>query len=297
MRKLIYFIRRALRNMRQTPVLCGASIGTVTVSLVIMAFFALVVLNVQNLTLHWSQEIQVVAYLEEVPAERVLREWTGAIEKYPEVAAVRFISRTEAFERFRQRLARDADLLTGLDESILPASLEISLRDEHRNQAGVQSLVQRLKANPSLADLRFGQEWLEKFESFVRLLRAAGAALGGFLLFAALFIISNTIRLTLYARRDELEVMSLVGGTPFFIKAPFLLEGALQGALGGSLALGASYLAYLLFFRDGLSALLLVSGVEQVFFLPLVHQLLLIAAGTMRGVFGSLFSLRRFVRI
>ena len=294
---MIYFVRRALRNMRQTPVLCSAAIGTVTVALAILAFFALVVVNIQNLTAYWSEEIQVVAYLEAPPGEEVLREWIGDIEGYPEVQAVSFVSRQDAFERFRQRLGRDADLLAGLEPTILPASLEITLREPHRNRPGVDSLVQRLATNSSLSDLRFGQEWLERFESFVRLLRLAGAVLGGFLLFAALFIVSNTIRLTLYARRDELEVMSLVGATPFFIKAPFLLEGALQGAIGGCLALGGTYLLFALFLQDGFSALLLVSGVEEILFLPPSHQWLLLAAGVFLGFFGSLFSLRRFVRI
>jgi cell division transport system permease protein len=148
-----------------------------------------------------------------------------------------------------------------------------------------------------LSDLRYGQEWLERFESFVSLLRLAGAILGGFLLFAALFIVANTIKLTLYARRDELEIMALVGATPMFIKSPFLLEGALQGALGGGLAVAGAYALFQLFLQQGLNSLLLASGVERVTFLPLSWQLLLIAAGVLLGLAGSLLSLRKLVRI
>lgn len=288
---------RALRNMRQSPFLCGAAVGTVAVSLTILAFFALVVLNVQKLTAHWSKEVQVVAYLDELPREGQLQGWMADIRSQPEVAGVTFVSRQEAFQRFKKRLARDADLLDGLDPEILPASLEISLKEEHRSRQGVAAVVARLEQNRALSDLRYGQDWLERFESFVVLLRLAGAILGGFLLFATLFIVANTIKLTLYARRDELEIMTLVGGTPLFIKMPFLLEGALQGALGGGLALGGAYLLFRIFIRKGLTALLPLSGLDGVAFLPASYQVLLIAAGALLGLVGSLVSLRKLVRI
>ena len=117
------------------------------------------------------------------------------------------------------------------------------------------------------------------------------------LLFAALFIVSNTIKLTLYARRDELEIMALVGGTSLFIKAPFLFEGALQGALGGGAALFGSFLLFRVFLQEGLEAVLFASGIEGIVFLPPSFQLILLASGTVLGFLGSLFSLRKLVRI
>lgn len=288
---------RALRNMRQSPFLCAAAIGTVAVALAILAFFALIVLNVQNLTGQWSKEVQVVAYLDILPEERRLLAWMDDIRHLGEVADVTFVSRQEAFDRFKKRLTRDADLLDGLDPGILPASLEISLREQYRNSQGVDAVVSSLQENQALSDLRYGQDWLERFESFLTLLRLAGAILGGFLLFAALFIVANTIKLTLYARRDELEIMTLVGGTPIFIKMPFLLEGALQGAVGGVLALGGAYMLFQFFVRSSLSALLPFTGLEGIFFLPVSWRLLVIAAGTLLGFAGSLISLRKLVRI
>lgn len=292
-----YFIRRALRNMRQSPVLCSAAVGTVAVALIILAFFAIIVLNVQKLTRHWSEDVQVVAYIDTLPDERLLQQWLSDIQSFPEAANVEFVSHAEALKRFKKRLGDDADLLEGVDPDILPASFEITLKEDSRNHEGVSAVVSRLRQNSGLSDLRYGQEWLERFESFVALLRLAGAILGGFLLFAALFIVSNTIRLTLYARRDELEIMALVGATPIFIKSPFLFEGALQGALGGALAVAGAYALFQLFLQQGLSSVLLASGVDRVTFLPLSWQLLLIAAGLLLGLAGSLLSLRKLVRI
>lgn len=292
-----FFVLRALRNMRQSPMLCSAAVGTVAVALTILAFFAIVVLNVQKLTRHWSEDVQVVAFIDTIPEERILQQWMADIRGLPEVEKVDFVSRAEALKRFKKRLADDADLLEGVAPDILPASFEITLNEESRNRVGVSALVSRLRHNTGLSDLRYGQEWLERFESFVSLLRFAGAILGGFLLFAALFIVANTIKLTLYARRDELEIMALVGATPIFIKSPFLLEGALQGALGGGLAVAGAYALFQLFLQQGLNSLLLASGVERVTFLPLSWQLLLIAAGVLLGFAGSLLSLRKLVRI
>jgi cell division transport system permease protein len=295
--RLAYFVRRALRNMRQSPLLCAAAVGTVAVALTLLAFFAIIVLNVQQLTRQWSEQVQVVAYIETVPDARRLQSWIDDVRRLPDVSSVTYVSRQQALERFRQRLGADADLLTGVEADILPASLEIALRETSRNRQGVEAVVGQLRRNPAFSDLRYGQEWLERFESFVAMLRLLGGVLGGFLLFAALFIVANTIRLTLYSRRDEIEIMALVGGTPLFIKTPFLLEGAIQGALGGGLALSAAYLLYGMFLRDGLGTLLLTAGGSGIGFLPLTWQLLLLGTGILLGLTGSLLSLRRLVRV
>jgi len=293
----LYLVRRALRNIRQSPVLCGAAIGTVAVTLTILAFFGIVVLNVQKLTSQWSREVQVVAYLDQVPTPAVLESWEKTIANLPQVATVEFVSRTTALERFRQRLGADASLLAGVEPDTLPASLEIGLQPEARNRAGVESVVRQLREGLGLGDLRYGQDWLDRFEAFLDLLRTGFLVLGGFLLFATLFIVANTIKLTLYARKDELEVMTLVGGTPWFIKAPFLLEGAIQGLCGGGLAILGAALIFHGFLQHGLSTLLLAAGIDGISFLQPLQQGLLVGLGVLLGVCGSLLSLRRLVRI
>ncbi len=282
--------------MRQSSFLCIATVGTLTATLTIIALFALVIINLQALTGRWSEDVQVRAYLEK-PVRNAqadqLRKRLGSIDGVDEVE---FVSREKAYSRMRQRL-ENADLLDGLSPEVLPVSFDISLASELRSREGVLELLPRIKAVLPNADLRYGQQWLERFESFVQMIYAAATVLGGFLLFATLFIVSNTIRLTLYARKDELEIMALVGATPFFIKAPFLLEGAAQGALGGGLSLGTVYLLYQAFFREGLGSLLFSIGGYEIHFLPASHQLAILGAGVLLGLFGSLSSLRKFVKI
>ena len=292
-----YHLRRALRNMRQSPVLSLASVATVAVSLALLAFFTLAVLNVQQLTAAWGEEMAIVAYLDAPPEDKVLQAWIDEIRAYPEVLGVAFISQQDAFERFKRRLGGEADLLEGLEPEILPASLEIQLQEDQRRREVVEQVVERLRRDARFSDLDYGSDWLDKFEAFLLFLRVAGAALGSFLVFAALVIVANTIKLTLYARQDELEAMTMVGATPLFIKAPYLVEGALQGLFGGLAALVITWLSFRLMLMDMLAQLLMISGIDTIHFLPPAWQGAVVLGGGLVGLAGSLFALRKFVRI
>ena len=292
--QLTYFLRRALRNMRLSPVLSSAAVFTVGVALALLAFFAIAVLNVQRLSESWTADLAIIAYLDQPPDGATLNRWLGEIRAYPEVAAVTFVSPQEAYRRFQERLGRDADLLDGLGAEVLPASLEIRLKPERRQETA--AVVERLGRNQAFGELYYAREWLERFEAFVLLLRTVGAALGGFLVLAALVIVTNTIKLTLYARQDELEAMTMVGATSLFIKLPYLIEGALQGVCGGLLALLASFVAFRFLLRESLGSLLLLTGIDTIHFLPPLWQVLIVAGGTLVGLLGSLLALRKFVR-
>jgi cell division transport system permease protein len=297
MERLRYFIQRTMFSMRQNPLLCSATIGTVAIALMLLAFFTLIVLNVQNLARDWSRDIQVVVYLDQVPSEEKLQEWTDEIKQYPEIETVNYVSQQQAFEKFRTRLGQNGDLLEGLMPEILPASLEISLDESARSRQGTERLIKLLQGNSDFHNFRYGQEWLDRYDAFIFLLKLTGTMAGGFLIFATLFIISNTIKLTIYARRDELEIMGLIGATPMFIKTPFMAEGALQGAIGALIALGGCHILYYFFLKQGLAALLTTATVENINFLPLTYQGGIVALGLVLGLMGSLLPLRKFVRI
>lgn len=295
--KFSYFIRRALHNMRQWPFLCTASVLTMAVALASVATFFLVVMNIQLMATKWSEDLQVVAYLDRQPGTGQLAPLLDAVKQFPEVTAVKFVTKQEAMQRFRSRLGTESNLLDGVREDILPASLELSLRPEYRNRSGIEQVVKRLETHVDSNDIHYGQDWLERFETFVAVLKIVSQALGGFLLLAALFIVSNTIKLTLFARRDELEIMTLVGATLRFIKVPFLLEGALQGLLGGVLALALLSAIFNLFLSPVIQSFWLTPAGIELIFLNFNQQLLLVTAGVMLGIFGSLSSLRKLVQI
>jgi len=291
-----YFFRRAIRNMQQWPLLCSAAILTMAVALATVATFFLVVVNVEQLAANWTREIQVIAYLEDAPTARELPGLFAKLENFPEVEKVKYISPSDAMARFKSRLADEASLLEGVDRNLLPASFELMLKAKFRNQDGIDRVIERLDNTINVEDLRYGQKWLERFNTFVGMLRFISLILGSFLIFAALFIVSNTIKLTLYARRDELEIMALVGATMRFIKIPFLLEGALQGLLGGVVSLGFLAISFHLLIKRSLTSFWLTPTDLNLLFMTPGQQLMLVIAGVMLGILGSLTSLRRFVR-
>ncbi len=294
--KIRYFILRALRNMRQWPFLCTASILTMAIALATVATFFLVVVNIEQLALRWTQEIQVIAYLNKVPSQNNVAKLKDQLSRISGVETVIYVSQKEALERFKKRLGEDASLLEGVKRDLLPASFELGLFSEYRNQQQIATVIEHLENILDVDDLRYGQKWLERFNDFAKILRFIGIVLGGFLLFAALFIVSNTIKLTLYARRDELEIMALVGATMRFIKIPFMLEGAIQGLLGGLLSLLFLTIFFVFVISRSLTSFWLTPNSFDLLFLTMNQQITLVLSGVVLGVLGSLSSLRRFVR-
>lgn len=297
MEAIRYFVMRSLRNMVGSPLLCTAAIFTMGVALAAVGAFLLVVVNLQHLTADWREDLQIVIFLDQEPSQPQVAESISQITALPEVAEVAFINKSQALQRFKKRLGDDSDLLEGVRATVLPASFEVELKPQARTRQTVASVAERLNRELGFSDLQYGKDWLEQFESFTSLVKLIGMVLGSFFIFAAVFIVSNTIKLTLYARRDELEIMTLVGATLRFIKAPFLLEGLIQGILGGLLALALLYGLYHGVLKEGLQVLLLAPTGFTIHFLPETMQWGIAGAGAALGLLGSLLALRKFVRI
>lgn len=290
---LFDLLRRAMRFSRHNPWLSAMGTATVAISLTLVAVFGLAASNARNAVADWSRDLQVVIYLDPPPSEALTKQWLTALRSIAEVDEVAYVSSDEALQRFRGRLGNDAMLLDGIAAGVLPASLEISLHPEFRNQRAITSLVARLRQNSDWRDIQYGRDWVERFDAVARLLRMIGTALGVVLIFASCFIISNTIRLMFLSRRDEIEVMRLVGATPLYINLPFLVEGTLQGAIGGVTAVAFGYGLYVAGVQQGLAVLLQAVGVNQVHFLPIGWQAGLVVTGGAIGLFGSLAALRK----
>lgn len=186
-------------------------------------------------------------------------------------------------------------LLEGVSTDVLPSSLEISLRKDSRKADSVTAFVASLKKIPGIEEVQYADEWVRRFSAFMNFLRLVGALLGSFLLLAVMFIVSNTIKLTIYARKDELDVLSLVGATRFFIKAPFLIEGVFHGALGSLLALITLGGCYMAFMGNAANFLTFNPADEGMSFLPAGYLAGLFLGGILLGFIGSATSLKRFI--
>lgn len=292
-----YFVSRAFLNLRQNIFVSLLTIGTISLALLIIALFLLVYVNLEGMAESWSEKVQVTAFFDRELAQQEIVTLKGKVQSLSGTDKVVYVSKDEAMKRFRARLKGQETLLEGVAPEVLPSSMEISLKKENRSSEMVDAYVVRLKKIPGISEVQYGEEWVKRFNTFMNFMRLVGALLGGFLILAGLFIVSNTIKLTIYARKDELDVLGLVGATRFFIKAPFLIEGIFQGAVGALLALlilTACYFGFLHNAGNFLSFNIAATGLS---FLPVSYLVALFFGGIGVGFLGSLTSLKRFITI
>ena len=291
---LVYFLRKALENIWTNRFLSLVTLSTIAISMLILGLFSLIYLNVQQSLHQMGGELQITAYLQETISSEQAEVLRSKVADWPEVEGITYISKEQALARFRSQLREYAGILEGLKENPLPASLELTLMPQYGRSGNIKELSTRLGRLPGVAEVQYGRKWMAKLRVFVEVMKLVGITVGGLLLIATIFVISNTIKLTFYSRREELEIMRLVGATDFFIKAPFLIEGLLHG-LGGALlaAGGLSLLILFLFSHLDLPLRLAVMAGS----LP-TGQLVagFLGLGLLLGVLGSMISLRRFLR-
>jgi cell division transport system permease protein len=287
---------RALRGLAASPLTSAIATGTIALCLLLAGSFALLLVNMERVLSHFGQEVRVSAYLaDELPAE-AQEALAVRVQQLPGVESVAWVSKQAALERFRASPFGRASLLDGLDENPLPASLEIVLVPERRNRAGLDALVKELRDLPGIEELGYGHEWVEGYARAVAVVRGIALAIGGVLALATLLIVSNTIRLSVHARRDEIEILALVGAGRAFVATPFLLEGLLEGAVGGLLALGALALGFhALTARYGGGLELLLGNAAPLFF-GSGEALALVGVGALLGALGSAAAVLRVRR-
>ena len=292
-----YFFRQAWQNLSQNPWINVITLGTITVSFLVLGLFLVIFLNAQGLMAEWGRRIRVTAYLaDSVSGERVSR-LAEKVRGFEEVQEVQYRSKDEALRILEDRLQGQRGMLKGLPRNPLPASLEIRLKPEYRDSLGVNRLAEKLRGAKEITDLQFGSEWVERFSAFMVLFQVLGLGLGGLLLLTTIFVISNTIRLNIFARRDEIEIMRLVGATGIFIRAPFYIEGILQGFLGACLALAILFVFFQMFLTKVYEPLKYLLGNFPLQFLTSNQAVGLALGGLTLGLLGTQVSVGRYLRV
>ncbi len=282
-----YFLRAALRGLRASSVTSAVCIATIAVALVPVGGLWIVTTNMERLLDQFGRDLRVTAFLAPGLPDEEARELAARAETVEGVAAVELVTREEALERFRTRLG-ESGLLDALDENPLPASLEIELAPAHRTAEGMRRVVGSLDGLPGLEELIGGAAWIEGYARALSLVRGGALGLGAVLGFATLLIVTNTIRLAVYARRDELDILALVGASRPFMGTPFLIEGAAQGALGGLIGLALLFAAFHATVPTVGDALELFLGWSDPVFLSLARSAVLVAGGAGFGIVGAL---------
>ncbi len=282
--------REALLSFRRTPLLSALSITTIAFSLFTVGLFGLVAINLRQALRGLEERVEIVAYVLRGTPTEAIAVATQDIVAFPEVQDVSYISQEEALQRARTELIEFRDAYRDLQVNPLPASIEVRLKDGYRDAATVERVAQRLKGFGFVEDIRYGREWVQKLDYLRNLTGLVGLVIGLAFAAVAVVIIGVTIRLTILQRAREISIMRLVGATNWFIRGPFLLEGALKGLLGGLLSLVLCYAGYILF-RDKSGGTL--SGLV---FFRLEHMVVIIIFGVLLGLGGSLVSVGRHLR-
>ena len=288
-----YFIQEVFRSLRRNNWMSFASIGTVAVSLFVLGVFLLLVLNMNRMASALESQVQISVYLEDGLSADDRQDIASDIEALQGIESIRYISKDEAKARLEDRLGDQKYLLDALgDKNPLPDSFEVVVKSPDL----VETAAKAIDRMDGVQEAKYGQDVIEHLFAITRLIRIFGLVLMVLLAGATLFIISNTIRLTVFARRKEIAIMKYVGATDWFIRWPFLLEGMVLGFVGGVLAAIALQSFY---------AAMAAKIYETLAFFPLLPQYpymyyvsaAILLSGMGIGALGSTISLKRFLKV
>lgn len=289
-----YFVSETVQNLRRNFLMTVAAISTVAISLLLLGGTQILGLIVNNVTLNWEAKVEISAYLRDDATQGEISSLSEEISQMPEVQDVTYVSKDAAFEEFKEMYETQPEFYENLPEDALPASLRIKLDDAD----DTEQVASAIEGAPGVKDVRFGGEIIKRLLRVNSLLRTITLVMSVILMVAAAALIANTIRLAIYARRDEIGIMKLVGATNWFIRIPFMLEGVFA-ALMGAVAAGAVILIAntLLFSRIG-ETLTFLGPVFSFTSSEMVQVMLILGGvGCAVGLVGSMMALRRFLEV
>ena len=285
MRALRYAFDEAVASLWRGRQSGALSMATIALALFVLGAFLIVSSNLERLGGEWSSSADMSVYLTDgvTAAERTAIETALAGEV---VTGRTYVSKADALSRFRRTFADLASGMEGLGDNPLPASYEVRLRPGA--DAAIDSLVGGVRQLPGVADVRYDRQWLSRLLAAVGVIRGIGLALGVLLAVGAALTVANVVRLALFARRDEIDIMQLVGAPQVYIRGPFIMEGTLQGGLGATVALVALAVAFFALRARYLMPLAASINLSSVGFLPWELCVWLIVGGMAVGCLGGL---------
>ena len=288
-----YFIKEVYTSFKRNIWMTLASIFTVVLSLFILGFFSIVILNLNKMADTLESQVQISVYLKDDLSQEEIDETKETLSKIEGLQDIKFITREEAMENFKERLGDQQFLLDALDDTNpLPDSFSLTVTSPQQ----VKTIADTAAALDSVESASYSQDVINHLFNLTHLIRLIGVALIILLTGAAIFIISNIIRLTVFARRKEIAIMKYVGATDWFIRWPFLLEGICLGFIGGGLATIFLYIVYNQVTQEIYEAMAFFPLIPQHPFIDYI-SLAILVAGIIIGALGSTISLKRFLKV
>lgn len=282
---------QTFRNLARTWRSQILSLITISLSVLIFAFFYLIYTNMLGAGQQLGDDLRLMVYLEEEPSPPMQEEYKHKILKFDDVDKVVFISRAEAFQRFKTQLGRDRDLLAGMPEEFLPPSIEIYPLQTLNSLTRIKRFSEYLQTLPGVLRVQYGREWIDRFYTFIKLLQVVVVLSGTLLILTTTFMVAHSIRLTLISRADELQLLRLLGASATYIRMPYFIEGGMQGALGSACGLGALFVLFN-WIKLQFAGAALFGGFAFTFF-PLPLVLAIIGLSTILCALGSFTSTRK----
>lgn len=285
---------RTLRSIRERWDLFLMGSGVLTGAMVLLGGFLLIASNIGTVLASWEKDVHISAYFPSSTTEEDRDQLKQQLSARPEVAEVVYVSEADARAWMAEQLPEMQPVMDDLGEDALPASLEITLRSDTPPET-IAAFAAELDGGGDFLEIDYGRDWADRVGGFFGLLRSLGVALGGLIAVAALFLVGNTVHLAILARRDELEILRLVGATDFYILGPFLVEGGLAGLTGGLVAQLALWALHQLLMQQLDAASLSALGLGGLSFLPGPWLLGMLALSAGLGMFANLVTVRRFL--
>jgi cell division transport system permease protein len=291
-----FFIKEGFGNLHKNKTMSTASISSVIAALLVIAIFFIIVMNVDYAASKLESQIEMMVYLQDNLSESIVSSIGKELKTVSAVKDVQFVSKAQALIDLNEKWGDNAYLLEGLEgDNPLPDSFKVTLTDP--TEANTVALA--ISSISNIERVVYGKEELEKLLKATYILRISSLIIISILVFISVFIISNTIKLTVYARRKEINIMKYVGATDWFVRGPFIVEGILLGLLGSlitTLVVGVGYYYTASLIRNQMIGLLTVTLMP---FGQLIGSLTLLlgTVGLLIGVIGSMLSVRKFIKV
>jgi cell division transport system permease protein len=288
---LRFLAAETLRDLRRGGRIAVSAIALIALSLGALGGFGLLSANIDQAVRQWRDRVRVIVYLKRDPGdpEALVRR----VEAVPGVASARYVDKTTALAALRKTLGKDGAVIDQLSANPLPPSIEVMPAPEAATREGASALLERLAALPDVDEVAGGLDWVERLTHWQRMLGSMALVVGGLLALGAILTVTTATTLVLHVRRDETEIMRLVGAPEYVIRLPLLMQGALQGLVGALLAVGALVAVHRLLAPHLEPLVALTLGLPSVTFLPPVALAALVLGGTTLGGFGGLLARRR----
>ena len=294
---LLIGFRATFVNVRANMQTFVISVVTIAISIGILGLFLIIFFNLNSFLSSWNQQVQLIVYLEDNISPAQKNNLKNLFGDNSRVLSTEEVSKDRAWKEFRLDLAGKSELDLDLGFNPLPTSYRVRFKSSDDRLLHIREFAEKIRSEPGVESVEYGENWINRFEKFMVFCRVFLMATGALLSFGLILIISNTIRLSIYSRQEEIELMLLIGATPHFVKIPFLLEGMLQGLSGSMLSLGLLGIVYYYLKNEFQTSIEAIAGGMDFQFISQPFLLILVGASMLIGLIASYISTYQYIQV